>query len=116
MMWARGNVVPDLPFKDVYGTSHHLWEWRQKSHVGLIALPDAPLETLIQWRHTVEAAEALWSWLGVAMVIMPFPHEEIENGVHWIDRYGHAVRSWEIAEWSVEMFEKELIYYEARHC
>jgi hypothetical protein len=115
-MLIPGNLVPDAEVMDLKGGIHHLWDYRQKSHVALLYNPSSREEKFEACRKAVQINESHWDWMNVSFLMLTRLNDHFENGMYIIDRYGRLIKFHPGSEWTLEDVEKELTYYEARHC
>ncbi len=115
-MLEKGKRIPNWKVRDADGREHELWDYRQKSHLVILYDPQASQETVSQWQKTVQAERQRWDWLHTAVLIAHEAPKEMTPGAYVIDRYGMFWNYFPPDEWSFEGLEKDLVYYEARHC
>ncbi len=112
----KGKQAPNWKFKDQEGKTHALWDFRQKHHTILIYEPKTTVEKARQWQQAIHADRQQWDWLNVRFFILKKAPAELLPGAYVIDRYGRLWNYFSSDHWSFADLEKDLIYYEARHC
>jgi hypothetical protein len=112
----RGTLLPNWLVTDPQGEKHALWDFRQKSHVILVAPPDGHSEMRDQWMAAFRQDRQKWAWLNTTLLFLEERPAEVACGLYLIDRYGRLWSYFEPQAWSLEGVEREWIYYEARHC
>ena len=115
-MIEKGKRAPNWKLKDVEGQSHDLWEYRQKSHVLLLYEPEASAVTVHRWQAAIRADQKQWDWLNARVIIVKQAPKEVVPGAYVVDRYGTFWNYFSPAHWTFDDLERDLIYYEARHC
>ncbi len=98
------------------GLTHDLWDYRQKSHVLLLYDPQASAETLSRWQAAVQADQKQWDWLNAKVLIISKAPKEVSPGAYVVDRYGMFWNYFSPDHWTFDDLERDLVYYEARHC
>jgi hypothetical protein len=112
----KGNRIPNWEIKEESGETHALWDYRQKSHLVLLFEPAATAETRQRWRAAVQADQKQWDWLNTKVFIVQQAPPEMAPGAYVIDRYGMFWNYFSPDHWSFDDLERDLVYYEARHC
>jgi len=115
-MLEKGKRIPNWQIKDTEGNSHELWDYRQKTHLLLLYDPQASPETLDRWRLAVQADRKQWDWLNAKIIIVQDAPKEVEAGAYVVDRYGMFWNYFSPGRWTFDDLERDLVYYEARHC
>lgn len=115
-MLEKGKRIPNWKVKDADGRSHDLWDYRQKAHVVLLHLPKATKEMTDHWKKAIQADQKQWDWLNAKVLIARHAPPEVAPGAYVIDRYGLFWNYFSPDQWSFEDIERDLVYYEARHC
>ena len=116
-MLEKGKRIPNWTVKDARGESHALWDYRQKSHLVLLHDPEAPeKKRRLQWDAAVQADQKQWDWLNAKVIIVKTAPAELVPGAYVIDRYGIFWNYFSPGHWTFDDLEKDLVYYEARHC
>ena len=115
-MLEKGKRIPNWSLKDVEGNSHNLWDYRQKSHLLLLYDPEASQDTLGRWQKAIQADQKQWDWLNTKVIIVDKAPKDVAPGVYVIDRYGMFSNYFSTGNWSFDDLERDLVYYEARHC
>jgi len=115
-MLDKGKRVPNWRVKDLEGTTHELSDYRQKSHLLLLYDPQAAFETVTRWQQAIQADKRQWDWLQTKIIIIDKAPEELAPGAYIIDRYGMFWNYFSPGHWTFDDLEKDLVYYEARHC
>jgi hypothetical protein len=115
-MLEKGKLVPNWTVTDEEGRPHGLWDYRQKSHVILLYDPQADAAARAGWHQEIKTNNKQWDWLKVIFVMVAQAPETLPPGVYVIDRYGRLWNFYPPKEWTFEGLEKDLVYYEARHC
>lgn len=110
-MLQKNELVPDIEISDLSGQKFRLWDFRQKTHL------------LLLFGEGAAAAEAalaqkkkLMDWLGLRVIASGPPPDGFPSGATAVDRYGRLIASYPFDEALADRVEKELVYYEARHC
>jgi hypothetical protein len=115
-MLEKGKRIPRWKFQDLEGKAHDLWEYRQKSHVLLLYDPHASAATLHHWTQAVQTDQKQWDWLNTKVIIVKKAPKEVAPGAYVVDRYGLFWNYFSPGHWTFDDLEKDLLYYEARHC
>ena len=115
-MLALRELVPNWTVEDQSGAAHRVWDYRQKAHLALIYDPTASSQTRERWQAAIQTDKKQWEWLQTTLLVVRKAPEEMSPGVYLIDRYGHLLSYFSLDHWNFDILEKELIYYEARHC
>ena len=115
-MIEKGKRIPNWTVKDLEGKSHKLWDYRQKSHLVLLYDPDASTETAKRWGAAIQADQKQWDWLNAKVMILKTTPAELVPGAYVVDRYGIFWNYFSPGHWTFDDLEKDLVYYEARHC
>jgi hypothetical protein len=115
-MLEKGKRVPNWEIKDVSGDAHSLWDYRQKSHVVLIYDPEATKATLEHWQKAIQIDRSQWDWLNAKVLVVKKAPAEMSPGAYVVDRYGMFWNYFSPGHWTFDDLEKDLVYYEARHC
>ncbi len=115
-MLEKGKRIPNWQVKDLGGNSHDLWDYRQKSHLLLLYDPHASSETLQRWEKAVQADQKQWDWLNTKVLIIQKAPKDVVPGAYVVDRYGMFWNYFSPGHWTFDDLEKDLVYYEARHC
>ena len=110
-MTDKNALVPDIEVRALDGQRVRLWDFRQKTH--LLLLVGANAATAMA---ALDARKKIMDWLNLrAIACAEFP-DGFTEGAHLIDRYGRYVTVFPLDETLSDRVEKELVYYEARHC
>jgi hypothetical protein len=112
----KGKRIPNWHLKDAEGNSHDVWDYRQKKHLVLLYDPDASKETIDRWQKAIAADRAQWDWLDAVVLIVAKAPPEMGPGAYVIDRYGMFWNYFSVGHWTFDDLERDLVYYEARHC
>jgi hypothetical protein len=115
-MLEKGKRIPNWEIEDVAGKSLDLWSYRQKSHLLLLYEPEASRETVHHWEKAIQADQHQWNWLDAKVIIVKKAPKEMVAGAYVIDRYGMFWNYFSPGHWTFDDLEKDLVYYEARHC
>jgi hypothetical protein len=115
-MIEKGKRAPNWKFEDTEGQTHALWDYQQKSHVLVLYEPETPATTVSQWQAAIQADKKQWDWLNTRLIIAKSAPEDVVPGAYVIDRYGMFWNYFSPGHWTFDDLEKDLIYYEARHC
>jgi hypothetical protein len=115
-MIEKGKRAPNWKLKDIEGQSHELWDYRQKSHVLILYEPEASKPTIQHWQAAIQADQKQWDWLNTRLIIATSVPKDVVPGAYVIDRYGMFWNYFSPGHWTFDDLEKDLIYYEARHC
>ncbi len=115
-MLEKGKRIPNWQVKDMEGRQHDLWEYRQKSHVVVLYDPKATRETIGHWQKAIHADRKQWEWLNTVILIAQDVPPEVVPGAYVVDRYGMFWNYFSPDQWSFDGLERDLVYYEARHC
>ena len=115
-MLEKGKRVPNWSIKDHSGQSHDLWDYRQKSHILLLYEPEASKEIQAHWEKAIVADRKQWDWLNTKVIIVRQAPKEVSPGAYVVDRYGMFWNYFSPGHWTFDDLEKDLMYYEARHC
>jgi hypothetical protein len=115
-MLEKGKRVPDWKITDIDGNVHALWDYRQKSHLLLLFDPQASADTVLRWQKAIVADRQQWDWLQTKILIVAKAPEGMAPGAYVIDRYGMFWNYFSPGHWTFDDLEKDLVYYEARHC
>ena len=115
-MIEKGKRAPNWPLKDVEGKACDLEDFRQKSHVLLLYEPEASAATVGRWQAAIRADQKQWDWLNARVIIVKHAPKEVVPGAYVVDRYGTFWNYFSPAHWTFDDLERDLIYYEARHC
>ncbi len=115
-MLEKGKRIPNWPLIDIEGTSFELWNFRQKNHVILLYDPKTAPETIAQWKQAILADQKQWDWLNAKVLVVKKAPQEMAPGAYVIDRYGMFWNYFSPGHWTFDDLEKDLMYYEARHC
>src|SRR5688572_14975215 len=115
-MLEKGKRIPNWHVKDMEGNDHDLWDYRQKSHVVVLYDPKAPKETIGHWQKAIVADRQQWDWLNAKVLIVKEVPTDVAPGVYVVDRYGMFWNYFSPDAWSFDDLERDLMYYEARHC
>lgn len=115
-MLEKGKRIPNWKLTDVGGAAHEVWDYRQKSHVVVLYDPKASADTVGRWQKAIQADQKQWDWLKTKVLIVNEAPGEVVPGVYVIDRYGMFWNYFSPDQWTFEALEKDLVYYEARHC
>ena len=110
-MLLKNALIPDIEIVDLAGQSVRLWEFRQKTHVLLLAGDGAAAAA-----DALAKKKKLMDWLGLRVIACAVAPAGFETGAHAIDRYGRYISFFPMNENLSDQVEKELVYYEARHC
>jgi len=110
------QLVPNWTVEDLSGRAYQLWDFRQKSHLVLIYIPEAAPPTQDHWARAILLDRKQWDWLNVTMLLLRRGPEEMKPGVYLIDRYGLLLSFLAPDGWTFDAIEREFLYYEARHC
>lgn len=108
--------MPDVALTDGKGLSCQLWDFRNRSHVGMVVLPLAEGASLAAWLALSTEHQKTWEWLGVKFFGAAPSPLSLEPGVYAIDRYGGFIGHVPFGPELWERIEKEFLYYEAKHC
>jgi hypothetical protein len=112
----KGKRIPNWNLKDVEGKSHDLWDYRQKAHLLLLYDPEASKDTIVRWQKAVQADQKQWDWLSAKVIIIHKAPKEVVPGAYVVDRYGMFWDYFSPGNWTFDDLERDLVYYEARHC
>jgi hypothetical protein len=112
----KGQRAPNWSLEDIGGQSHDLWDYRQKSHLLLLYEPEAPPAKVGRWQAAILADQKQWDWLEARVIIVKKAPKDVVPGVYVIDRYGMFWNYFSPGHWTFDDLERDLIYYEARHC
>lgn len=115
-MLTQGTRIPDWQVQDNSGKTHDLSDFRQKSHILILFDPAASQETLACWQKAVQADQKQWDWLNTKVLIVTKAPKEMAPGAYIVDRYGIFWTYYSPGHWTFDELEKDLVYYEARHC
>jgi len=115
-MLEKGKRIPNWTVNDDEGESHALWDYRQKAHLVLLHDPEASKETQLHWKAAIRADQKQWDWLNTKVIIVKAAPDELAAGAYVIDRYGIFWNYFSPNHWTFDDIEKDLVYYEARHC
>src|SRR6202158_2593985 len=115
-MLEKGKRIPNWQGKDLEGTAHDLWDYRQKSHLLLLYDPEASPETRGRWQKAVEADRKQWDWLNAKVIIIDHAPKEGAPGGYVVDRFGMFWNYFSPGHWTFDDLERDLVYYEAQHC
>jgi hypothetical protein len=110
-MLQKNELVPDIEIEDLTGKKYRLWDFRQKTHV-LVLFGDGAAAAEIAFAEKKKTME----WLGLRVIACGAPPAGFEPGATAIDRYGRVIGAWPFDVTLADRVEKELVYYEARHC
>jgi hypothetical protein len=110
-MPEKNALVPDVSIVTLNGETLRLWDLRQKSHLLLLAGDEASDMAIV-----LAGKKKLVDWLNLRVIACPAPPPGFEAGAHLIDRFGRYISYFSIDASLPGRVEKELIYYEARHC
>jgi hypothetical protein len=68
-------------------------------------------------RHcNVQADQKQWDWLNTKVLIIQKAPKDVVPGAYVVDRYGMFWNYFSPGHWTFDDLEKDLVYYEARHC
>jgi len=115
-MLEKGKRIPAWTVTDWHGEVYDLSAFRQKSHVVLLFEPAATNDTRKTWETAVRANQKQWDWLNAKVLILTEAPADLTPGAYVIDRYGMFWNQFSSGQWSFDDLEKDLVYYEARHC
>jgi len=115
-MLEKGKRIPNWQVKDLEGVAHDLWSYRQKSHLLLLFDPNASKETVKRWKSAIQADQRQWDWLQAKIILIDKAPKELAPGAYVVDRYGMFWNYFSPGHWTFDDLEKDLVYYEARHC
>jgi len=115
-MIEKGERAPNWLLKDSEGQTHVLSEFRQKSHVLIVYDPEVPAATIRHWQAAIQADQKQWEWLNTRVLIVRQAPKEVVPGVYIVDRFGLFWNYFSPGHWTFDDLERDLIYYEARHC
>ena len=115
-MIEKGKRAPNWQLKDIEGETHALWDFQQKSHVLVLYEPDAATPKLHHWKAAIQADQKQWDWLNTRIIIAKEAPQDVVPGAYVIDRYGMFWNYFSPGHWTFDDLERDLIYYEARHC
>ncbi len=115
-MLEKGKRIPNWHITDVDGNAHDVWDFRQKSHVILLYDPQADAVTVGHWQKAIKADRKQWDWLNAKILIVTDAPKEMASGAYVIDRYGMLWNYFAPDAWTFEDLDRDLMYYEARHC
>jgi hypothetical protein len=115
-MLQKGQLLPDITLSDDTGQSHRLWDYRQKTHLALLLVPDASADELRAHKEAIASRRKTWDWLHLKILVVTQPVDGFFAGIQAIDRYGKFIASFPASVEAWADVEKEFIYYEARHC
>jgi hypothetical protein len=108
-MIEKGKRAPNIRLDCTDGAVHQLDEFNQKTHVALVVSKQ-------NLDAEVKSRAKTWDWLKLKMLVVVDSSEPLPEGVTLIDRFGYLISVLPITPDVWEKVEKELIYYEARHC
>jgi hypothetical protein len=115
-MLEKGKRIPNWQVKDLEGNAHELWDYRQKAHLLLLYDPEAKPETRVRWQKAIVADRTQWDWLNTKVIVVDRAPQDMVPGVYVVDRYGIFWNYFSPGHWTFDDLEKDLVYYEARHC
>jgi hypothetical protein len=112
-MFEKGKLTPDMEILDAAGDTHRLWDFRNRTHVVVVADKDKSAVD----RQLALAAEMrkTWDWLGVRFFSAAQP-SPIDPGLYAVDRFGMFIVCLPFTADVWEKLEKEFIYHDAKHC
>lgn len=110
-MPEKNALIPDIHVTALSGERFHLWDFRQKVHL-LLLVGDAAGGAAA----TLAEKQKIIDWLNLKVIACAPPPPDFGPGAHLIDRYGRYITLFPIDATLGDRVEKELVYYEARHC
>ena len=67
-------------------------------------------------RPPIRADQKQWEWLNTRVIIVKQAPKEVVPGAYVVDRYSMFWNYFSPGHWTFDDLEKDLVYYEARHC
>ena len=110
------KLVPDWTLEDFDGQKYKLWDFRQKSHLILVVDPISNAADRLRRQNELSKEKQKWDWLRAKVIFVKDPPGEMTAGVYFIDRWGIFFSKLPLENWSLNLLEREITYYEAKHC
>lgn len=110
-MIQKNQLVPDIAITDLAGQIHRLWEFRQKTHLLILFGEGAD-----RAGDALAEKKKIMDWLGLRVIACGAPPDGFSAGAVAIDRFGRLMETYPLTDDLADRVEKDLIYYEARHC
>lgn len=101
--------MTDRDVRDLAGRPRRLKDFRRRSHVLIYRDPAADLEA---WTRARLADRDRWIWLQTELVTA----EEVEPGIHFVNRWGELVQSFPPSPWDSGRLEDEILRFDDRDC
>jgi len=110
-MIQNNKLVPDVEITDLSGQKLRLWDFRQKTHL-LVLFGAGAAEA----KTKLDDKKKIMDWLGLRVIASGAPPEGFPTGALAIDKFGQVINTYPFTDDLADVVEKELIYYEAKHC
>ena len=109
------TLLPNWRVQTFNGSVQHVWDWRQKSKLGIIHEPQTNESIWQNWKQEILTQEKLWTWLRIEFA-RSLEDQSLEPGIYLADDYGHLIKFFPSTVWTFPKIEQELISYDACHC
>ncbi len=110
-MIEKNKLVPDIEITDLSGEKFRLWDFRQKTHL-LVLFGAGAAEA----KAKLDEKKKIMDWLGLRIIAGGAPPAEFPAGAAAIDKFGRLIATYPLTDDLGDIVEKDLIYYEAKHC